>query len=88
MAKRKWNWKYRYYIANIMNPHDFARLIRFCECHFGPDQGDYNDRWDWSAPIRQHRVHGRTRSNVSLFFKNQEDHVLFKLTYNPELLYG
>ena len=83
MAKRKWNWRYRFFVAHSMSIRDFRKLQQFCEDHF-----DLNVDWDWSAAIRNSNHGLKTYDNVRLFFRRQEDFVMFKLIYNPDELYG
>ena len=88
MAKRKWNWRYRFFVAHSMSIRDFRKLQQFCEDHFDLCHDQPADRWDWSAPIRNSNHGLKTFDNVRLFFRSQEDFVMFKLLYNPDELYG
>ena len=88
MAKRKWNWRYRFFVSHQMFAGDWAKLLDFCKNHFDESVGLPRDRWDWSAPIRNSNHGLKTYDNVRLFFRRQEDFVMFKLIYNPDELYG
>ena len=88
MAKRKWNWQHRLFISSCMPKRDFHLLLRFCSERFGPDLGDFNNRWDYSGLKRVNKRHGHEYHSVQLFFRSQEDLVLFKLVYNPDECYG
>lgn len=88
MANRKWSWKHRHFISSSMSKRNFHLLLRFCSEHFGPDLGDFNNRWDYTGLKRVSQYHGHEYHSVQLFFRKLEDLVLFKLVYNPDEIYG
>ena len=88
MAKRKWSWKHRLFISSRMPKGKFHLLLRFCSEKFGPDLGEFNNRWDYTGVKRVKNGYGYEYHNVQLFFRCQEDLVMFKLVYNPDEIYG
>lgn len=83
MAKRKWSWKHRQYIAPMMTADALHEVLRFCVDKFGNHQGEHSTRWDYTATKRRSKYSRDNYYfyNVQLFFKHKDDYVMYKLAW-------
>lgn len=59
-----------------------SEVVQLCTHKFACDAGRIGDRWDFTC--HSIAVVGGWTTAVEVFFKNQEDLVMFKLAYEPE----